>query len=266
MTMGFDLNMALPFLPKAPVVTTVHDPRHHLGDHASQTTPQRIYDFGFRRAHGVIAHAQQMAQVIVERIGITRDKEHVISHILLGEDDLQVEDRRHGTTFMLFGRIWAHQGLDYFIRAEPSITCRVPDARIVIAGAGEDFARYRAMEANPDRFTIHNARLFREASVIVLSYVEATQSCVVPLAYAFGRTVVATTVGGLPEMVDDGRTGYLVPPRDEKALADAVVDLLQNKERQSQFGSNGRQKLYDLCSPPVVAKQTLAVCEQAPKS
>ena len=74
------------------------------------------------------------------------------------------------------------------------------------------------------------------------------------------------SVGGLPEMVDDGVTGYLVPPADERALADAVVDLLSGEERQLRFGSNGRQKLYDLCSPDVIAGQTGSVYKQVLQS
>ena len=268
------LNMALPLLPRAPVVITIHDPRHHLGDRRSQKTPQFVYDFGFRRAQEVIVHAQEMAKIVVNEIGIVRDKVHVIPHILLGEESAPTDARQHAVTVLFFGRIWPYKGLEHLIRAEPSITSRVPEARIVIAGAGEDFGRYRAMMANPDRFIVHNeyishekrTQLFEEASVVVLPYIEATQSGVIPLAYASGKPVVATTVGGLPEMVDDGRTGYLVPPGDEEALADTVADLLQNEERRRQFGSAGRKKLYDLCSPHVVAEQTLAVYEQALKS
>ena len=88
------------------------------------------------------------------------------------------------------------------------------------------------------------ATLFQQASVVALPYIEASQSGVVPLAYMHMKPVVATTVGGLPEMVDDGRTGYLVPPRDEQALATAVVRLLRDAgsppavwpQRQAQAG------------------------------
>jgi glycosyltransferase involved in cell wall biosynthesis len=71
--------------------------------------------------------------------------------------------------------------------------------------------------------------------------------------------VVATTVGSLPEMVEDGHTGYLVPPRDEKALSDAIVRLLQDPELRRQYGSNGKRKIETECSPSAVAQKTLAV-------
>jgi glycosyltransferase involved in cell wall biosynthesis len=60
-------------------------------------------------------------------------------------------------------------------------------------------------------------------------------------------------------MVDHGRTGYLVPPRDEQALADAIVCLLQDKELRHQLGVNGKRKIETECSPNAVAQQTIAV-------
>jgi glycosyltransferase involved in cell wall biosynthesis len=127
------------------------------------------------------------------------------------------------------------------------------------------------MMVHPERFTVYNeyvsddkrAELFRRSSVVVLPYIEASQSGVIPVAYTFGKPVVATTVGGLPEMVEDGRTGFLVPPRDEKALADAVVRLLRDRELRHQLGANGKQKIDAECSPEAVAQQTLAVYERA---
>jgi glycosyltransferase involved in cell wall biosynthesis len=99
--------------------------------------------------------------------------------------------------------------------------------------------------------------------VVVLPYVEATQSGVIPVAYSFGKPVVATTVGGLPAQVDDGKTGYLVPPRDERALADAVVRLLCNRDLRRQLGANGKRKVTAECSPEIVARNTLAVYQLA---
>jgi glycosyltransferase involved in cell wall biosynthesis len=64
-------------------------------------------------------------------------------------------------------------------------------------------------------------------------------------------------------MIEDGKTGYLVRPKDVEGLADAVLDLLLNPSRRAEFGENGRKKLLDQCSPQVVAAQTLAVYERA---
>ena len=54
-------NFALPLLKSIPLVITIHDPRHHVGDRASRITPQQIMDFGFRRADHVIVHGETLS-------------------------------------------------------------------------------------------------------------------------------------------------------------------------------------------------------------
>jgi glycosyltransferase involved in cell wall biosynthesis len=264
-------NFALPLLRRYPLVLTIHDPRHHVGDKEAHKTPQIIMDFGSRRARQVIVHAEQLKHMVVEQLRIPSAMVHVIPHIVLGEDTSQNPLREEDRLILFYGRIWEYKGLEYLIRAEPLITARVPDAKIVIAGQGEHFARYRDMMIHPENFIVHNeyvsrdrtAELFQRASLVVLPYIDASQSGVIPLAYTFSKPVVATTVGGLPEMVDHGRTGYLVPPRDEKALADAIVRLLCDRELRHQQGANGKRKVDTECSPYVVARQTLAVYHHA---
>ncbi len=260
-------NLALPLLGRYPLVLTIHNPRHHVGDRISQKTPQAILDFGYHRADQAIVHGKQLKQVVVDQLCIPSEIVHVIPHIVLGDDSAQIQVREDDHLILFFGRIWEYKGLEYLIRAEPLITAQVPDARIVIAGQGEDFSRYRRMMVHPEHFIVHNeyvsddkcAVLFRRASIVVLPYIDASQSGVIPVAYTFAKPVVATTVGGLPEMVDHGRTGYLVPPRDERALADAIIRLLRDKELRRQLGANGKRKIDAECSPDVVARKTLAV-------
>jgi starch synthase len=263
-------NGFLPLLRRYPLVVTVHDPRQHMGDDAGRKTPQAVMDFGFRQASQLIVHATQSKQVVVGECGAPPEIVHVVPHISLGVSPPSPQ-RDNGSTVLFFGRIWAYKGLDFLIRAEPHITAEVPDARIVIAGQGEDFARYRRMMVHPDRFTVYNefvsnercSELFQQASVVVLPYVEASQSGVIPMAYTFMKPVVATTVGGLPEMVEDGRTGYLVPPRDERVLAAAVVRVLRNEPLRRRLGLNGKRKLDAECAPPVIARQTFDVYTRA---
>ena len=263
-------NTVLPLLRRYPLVLTVHDPRQHLGDHGGQKTPQAIMDFGFRRASRLIVHAEQSKQVVVRECGTSADIVDVVPHISLGTSPSTIPPD-NGSTILFFGRIWEYKGLEYLIRAEPLISAEIPHARIVIAGTGEDFARYRQMMIHPDRFTVYNEfipedrcnELFEQASVVVLPYVEASQSGVIPMAYTFMKPVVATRVGGLPEMVEDGRTGYLVPPRDERSLADAVIRLLRDKSLRRRLGLNGKRKLDAQCAPPVIAQQTFDVYNRA---
>ncbi|MGD9048584.1 MAG: glycosyltransferase family 4 protein [Anaerolineae bacterium] len=260
-------NLALPLLRHYPLVITIHDPRPHVGDRESQKVPQTIWNFGRRRADQLIVHGQQLKQVVLDELSLSSEMVQVIPMIALGDDLAQPQVQEIDHQVLFFGRIWGYKGLEYLIQAEPLITAQVPEARIVIAGRGEDFGRYRRLMIHPERFTVYNeyvsddkrAELFRRASVVALPYVDASQSAVIPVAYTFGKPVVATTVGGLPELVEHGHTGFLVPPRDERALADAVVRLLRDKELRHQLGANGRRKVDTECSPDAVAQRTLEV-------
>jgi starch synthase len=266
-------NWALPLLGALPLVLTVHDALIHPGDVPSGKTPQWVFDHACYRAQERIVHAPQIKESLLQRLRIPSNTVHVVPYVLVGDDGATAGEKlpEGEPRILFFGRIWEYKGLEYLIRAEPLITSRVPQAKIVIAGRGEDFERYRRMMVHPEKFIVHNeyvsddkrAELLRRASVVVLPYTEASQSGVIPIAYRFGKPVVATSVGGLPFMVNHGRTGYLVPPRDSNALADAVVSLLQNVDLGRQFGENGRRKVNVECAPEVVGEKTRAVYRRA---
>jgi glycosyltransferase involved in cell wall biosynthesis len=264
-------NLALPALRGIPLVITIHDPRLHAGDRDSRKTPQWIYSFGFRRADQLITHARQLADILISDLRIPVGDIHVVPHIALGDEPASVAEQPDKPVILFFGRIWEYKGLEYLIRAEPLITSQIPDARIVIAGEGEHFERYRHMMIHPDHFEVLNeyvpddqiASLFSNASVVALPYIEASQSGVIPIAFTFSRAVVATPVGGLPDLIKHEETGLLVPPRDEKALADAIVRLLQDAELRTRLGSNGNRRMRLEYSARPVAKQTLEVYSKA---
>ena len=166
---------------------------------------------------------------------------------------LGIKDRR---VILFFGYIRAYKGLDTLLEALPEILKRMP-VRLVVCG---EFYEGRIETLNligrlgiedavtlNDRF-IPNEEVgdyFCAADLAVLPYLSASQSGIVQIAYYYDRPVVATTVGGLPETVRDGRTGYLVPPGDPGALAGAVLRFFEEK-RSGYFGKNirGEKKKY----------------------
>ena len=264
-------NLALPLISRYPLVLSVHDAQHHPGYQGATDTPQLIMDFGYRRADHLIVHATHVSRLLQDRLNISPERIHRIPHIAIGERPTkqQVAESPHEVLF--FGRIWPYKGLDYLIRAQPKIRASVPDARVVIAGRGEEMSKYHALMQDPAGFEVHNrwidederVTFFRRAAVVVLPYIEASQSGVVPMAYTFGKPVVATRTGGLPEVVEHGETGLLVPPHDEDALADAVIELLRDGDLRRRLGRKGREKLLAESSPKVVARQTADVYRRA---
>ena len=264
-------NFALPFLRKYPLVITVHDPQHHVGDKESAKTPQFVMNMGYKMADELIVHAERLKEELITLRQLPREQLHVIAHLAIGDETASTEVDEEPNNILFFGRIWEYKGLDYLIKAQPLISEAIPDAKIVIAGRGEDFTRYEEMMQDKDKFVVHNRFitdeekhvLFRQSSVVVLPYIEATVSGVIPTAYTYSKPVVATTVGGLPEMVDEGKTGYLTPPRDEKAIAEAVIKILKDPTLREQMGINAKHKIDVEWSPHVCAEKTIDVYQSA---
>jgi len=263
-------NLGLRCMGRSAFVLTVHDCHAHPGDAPSRKTPQWILNLGYRRADEIIVHSNYVKQQLAVTRRIPSVHIHVVPHMGLGKTGRMANNHR-SQTVLFFGRIWEYKGLEYLIRAEPFITAEVPEARIVIAGQGEDFSRYRRMMVHPDRFVVHNeyiseshcAELFEQATVVTLPYIEASQSGVIPLAYGHGKPVVGTEVGGIPEMIEHGQTGFCVPPRDEGALANAIVRILQNHDFAHTLGANAYRKINTECSSDRVANLTLEVYRRA---
>jgi len=268
--------IALPLLKRFPVVCTIHDVLPHPGDKLSAKTPFWTQRVGYRQASQVIVHGHSLKALAAARLKISATRINcvpMIANVTVPLTTAQgASQSAKGTKDILFfGRIFEYKGLRYLIEAEPLITARVPEARIVIAGTGDDLEKYQRQMVHPGQFVVHNhfisnqemSTLFNEAEVVALPYIEASQSGVVPVAYRFGKAVVASRVGGLPDFVDDGQTGLLVPPRDTHALAAALVRLLMDDSLRRQMGHKGRMKMEAECSPRAVAALTLDVYRKA---
>jgi glycosyltransferase involved in cell wall biosynthesis len=85
-------------------------------------------------------------------------------------------------------------------------------------------------------------------------------------AMSFGKPVIGCGVGGVPEVVDDGYTGILVPPEDYEALAGAIVGLLSDNRKLSEMGINARALVENKFSREIMAKRTLDLYESVIKN
>ncbi|KKG82671.1 glycosyltransferase [Methanosarcina mazei] len=167
-------------------------------------------------------------------------------------------------TILFFGRILEYKGIDYLIKAEPLISEKIPNIKIIIAGSG-DFSKYESMINHKNHFEIINeyipdekvSELFQKSSVVVLPYIEASQTGIIPIAYAFKKPVVATDVGSLSEVIVDGVTGFIVPPRDSKLLADSLLNILLNKNLKNSMGSAAYEFMKENMSWKGIAQKTI---------
>src|SRR5690606_19052123 len=101
-----------------------------------------------------------------------------------------------------------------------------------------------------------------QASIVVLPYIEATQSGVIPIAYAYGKPVIASRVGGLPNIVVDNETGFLVEPRSAEQIAERIIFLLQNPQERKRMGDSAYSYAMTELSWDRIADSTMKVYKQ----
>lgn len=140
--------------------------------------------------------------------------------------------RRADLELLFFGFIRPYKGLDILLEA----LSEIPDRDLMLTVAGEIWGKPDAYQAQIDRLMLNAkvefrpsyhseeeaAELFSRADVVILPYRSATGSGIIPLAYYYGKPVIATRVGGLPDVVVPGKTGVLVTPESSREIARAI--------------------------------------------
>src|SRR5216117_1223316 len=149
----------------------------------------------------------------------------------------------------LVANIRGSKGHNVFLEAARDVLRAAPRARFLIVGdgVGYDDVRRRVSDLGLARhvtmtgFRRDIPEVMAALDVLVLPSIRSeAASQVIPQALAVGTPVVATTVGGSPELVRDGETGRLVPPDDAHALARAVLEILRDPERARAMGRAGQ--------------------------
>jgi glycosyltransferase involved in cell wall biosynthesis len=142
------------------------------------------------------------------------------------------------------------KGLHYLVDAAPEILRRCADARFLLVGDGEMRpaleAQARALGLS-DRIVFAGYRddipsVIAGMDLVALPSINEGMGRVLVMAMALGKPIVATEVGGVPELLGEGDAGVLVPPGDSRALADAICALLENPARAHALGEAGRRR------------------------
>lgn len=141
------------------------------------------------------------------------------------------------------------KGLQYMIEALPAILAAVPDTYYLVVGSGEHETTLKELARSTgvaDRVIFAGTRhdipnLLALSDIFVLPTLGEALPTVLAEAMAAQKPIVASNVGGVPEMVEPGRNGLLVPPADPASLAEVCLQLLQNKDQAQAMGRTGRE-------------------------
>ena len=179
-------------------------------------------------------------------------------------EELGVRGRAVG----LVANIRGSKGHRFFLDAARAVLRDAPDTRFLIVGDGIGAADIRRLvrEMGLDAHVIMTGfrrdipEVMAALDVLVLPSVKSEASSqVIPQALAVGTPVVATTVGGSPELITDGTTGRLVPPADAGALADAILSLLRDPAAAATMAEAGRALVRARYTLDAVMARTVSV-------
>lgn len=165
------------------------------------------------------------------------------------------------------GRLSPEKGFDVLTEAAPRVLERVPEAAFVLAGEGTERLRLEQLivaRGLAGRFLLpgrveNAASLLAAADAVAVPSRSEGQGIVALEAMAARRPVVASRVGGLPETVEDGVTGLLVPPEDPATLADALVRLLADAPLRQRLGDVGRRRVEERYTVARMVSRTIEV-------
>jgi glycosyltransferase involved in cell wall biosynthesis len=255
----------------APFALTVHDPAPHRGrdrDARARTAwADRRLRYG---ADAVIVHgASLIAPMAAAHPGLA-GRIHALNHGVLG-DFAEPSPAADEAVFLFFGRVEAYKGLGVLLDAGDLLAREPWEFRLRVVGMGSDLDRHRERFAKSpfatleERFVpaVEVPDVFGSAGAVVLPYLEGTQSGVAALAFAAGRPVIASSVGAIPDIVEDGVNGLLVPPDDPRALALAMRRMLAEPGLRARLARGAAATAAGALAWEAIARATAEVYARA---
>jgi glycosyltransferase involved in cell wall biosynthesis len=225
-----------------PALVFAHDPQPHPD--YSGLFYEKLENSSIRRAARCVVMSEILKPVLARR-GIVPEKIDVIPiGPLTYSPTIKVGNKSNRLpTLLFFGRIAPYKGLEILLEAYGRIKKILP-CRLRIAGDG-NLTPYKNLLAKMTDVEIINRWIaedevgdfFIESDLVVLPYTSASQSGVIPIAATFALPVIATRAGGLPEQIEDGLSGWLIPPGNVAALTDAIHAALTQPELARQRGA-----------------------------
>jgi glycosyltransferase involved in cell wall biosynthesis len=230
-----------------------------------------------RAADALVTHSDAHRKLMAAELGLPCDRIHVIPLGIPLDAAFILAPRPPGPLTVVFlGRMEHRKGTVELLQAVPVVLAQVPETRFVLIGAdrphcpgGKTHAAY-LRDDFPASVQSHVALLGRLPQPEVDRWLQTADVFVAPSRYEsfglvfveamrWGTPVVGTTAGGIPEIVEDGRTGLLVPPESPVDLAATLVRLLADPELRDRLGAQGRRRAETVFSAEQMALRTASL-------
>jgi glycosyltransferase involved in cell wall biosynthesis len=244
---------------------------HNIVSHEEKPWERTVFAALYRMCDRIIVHAEDNRKEMSSLFSLDPGKITVIPHgnymFFNGAQD--PEPAPASPAILFFGYIRPYKGLSHLLNALAAVKARLPGVRLLIVGKPvEDFSSYREQI---DRLGLAGNVVtelgyvpfekvkdyFLKASIVALPYLKVYQSGVLQLAYAFSRPVIVTDTGGMAEAVDEGKSGFIVLPGDERALAEKLIVFLSDRSVQERMGEYAFRMAQSRFSWESISRSTL---------
>lgn len=231
------------YMLKRKIILTVHDPFPHTGLDTRIVRLRR--KVAFRCVpHFIILNKAQREKFLsfyhLPSSAVIDSRLSCYTYLNMVEQDMTTVPEQK---YILFaGKISKYKGVEYLLEAMKKVHDTFPDIKLVVAGGGKyhfDISEYADLpyidirnRFIPDEELV---ALMNKTQFMVCPYTDATQSGVIMSSFTFGTPVIATRVGGLPEMLGNGKYGMLVKEKDTDALYLGICSLLSDEEQLADY-------------------------------
>ena len=230
---------------------------HYRGKNLRETIAQE--NLVYQRASLIFAMSDWLKRSLIRDFGVAPEK-IVTTYAGTNLRSEPFEKRYDGRTILFVGNDFERKGGPVLLEAFKAVKKEVRDARLIVVGPDLDI-RQDGVEVKgrvPDATEL--AKFFREASLFVLPSAFEPFGIVFVEAFAFKNPCIGTNICAMPEIIEEGKGGFLVPRNDSAALADRILLLLKDEDLSRKMGHYGYEKVRKIFNWDTVVDTMISHC------